>query len=229
MFLRHLQNQLKYRSLSNEAAALAAFKSRTGLTLEDKALEHALTHKSHPQSEDASLKYHLIGDRVLGLYAAEYSSWKYPNLPSQPLEDLANQYVSVQSLSAVGQLWGIQFVARSKNELTPATKSWLVKSIVGAIYTELGPKETRSFVKKHVLGRAVDVQAIADVHLKLGNPRRLLKQLAQKLGQPQPVARLLKETGRESVAPVFIVGMYSGVHKIGEGHGSSLKMAETRV
>jgi dsRNA-specific ribonuclease len=40
---------------------------------------------------------------------------------------------------------------------------------------------------------------------------------------------LLKETGRQSHAPVFIVGMYSGFEKIGEGYGSSLKMAENRV
>jgi large subunit ribosomal protein L44 len=40
---------------------------------------------------------------------------------------------------------------------------------------------------------------------------------------------LIKETGRHSASPVFIVGMYSGFEKIGEGYGSSLQMAETRV
>ena len=53
--------------------------------------------------------------------------------------------------------------------------------------------------------------------------------MAKKLNQPKPVARLLKETGRASTAPVFIVGMYSGNVKVGEGHGSSLKMAEARA
>lgn len=57
----------------------------------------------------------------------------------------------------------------------------------------------------------------------------LLSNIAKKLGQKQPVARLLKETGRASHAPVFIVGMYVGSVKIGEGYGSSLLMAETRV
>lgn len=41
--------------------------------------------------------------------------------------------------------------------------------------------------------------------------------------------RLLKETGRFSNSPIFIVGIYSGVDKLGEGFGSSLKMAEYRV
>jgi large subunit ribosomal protein L44 len=42
-------------------------------------------------------------------------------------------------------------------------------------------------------------------------------------------ARLLKETGRLSNSPVFVVGIYSGADKLGEGFGSSLKMAEYRV
>ena len=42
-------------------------------------------------------------------------------------------------------------------------------------------------------------------------------------------SRLLKETGRYSISPVFVVGIYSGADKLGEGFGSSLKMAEFRV
>jgi large subunit ribosomal protein L44 len=41
--------------------------------------------------------------------------------------------------------------------------------------------------------------------------------------------RLLKETGRFSNSPLFVVGIYSGLDKLGEGFGSSLKMAEYRA
>lgn len=41
--------------------------------------------------------------------------------------------------------------------------------------------------------------------------------------------RLLEESGRLSNAPSFVVGIFSGASKLGEGVGSSLKMAETRV
>ena len=41
--------------------------------------------------------------------------------------------------------------------------------------------------------------------------------------------RLLKETGRLSNSPMFVVGIFSGADKRGEGFGSSLKMAEYRV
>lgn len=41
--------------------------------------------------------------------------------------------------------------------------------------------------------------------------------------------RLLKETGRLSNSPIFVVGIFSGADKLGEGFGSSLRMAEYRV
>jgi large subunit ribosomal protein L44 len=45
----------------------------------------------------------------------------------------------------------------------------------------------------------------------------------------ESLSRLLKETGRFSIAPVFVVGIYFGQDKLGEGFGSSLSMAEFRV
>lgn len=41
--------------------------------------------------------------------------------------------------------------------------------------------------------------------------------------------RLLKETGRYSQSPIFVVGIFSGPDQLGEGFGSSLRMAEYRV
>ena len=42
-------------------------------------------------------------------------------------------------------------------------------------------------------------------------------------------SRLLKETGRFSNSPVFVVGIFSGADQLGEGFGASLRMAEYRV
>lgn len=41
--------------------------------------------------------------------------------------------------------------------------------------------------------------------------------------------RLLKESGRDSHMPLFVVGIFSENQKLGEGYGSSLKMAEWRA
>ena len=39
----------------------------------------------------------------------------------------------------------------------------------------------------------------------------------------------MRESGRASNSPIYVVGIFSGVDKLGEGFGSSLKMAEYRV
>lgn len=47
--------------------------------------------------------------------------------------------------------------------------------------------------------------------------------------QLRSLSRLLSETGRLSSSPVFVVGIFSGSDKLGEGFGTSLKMAEYRA
>ena len=56
-----------------------------------------------------------------------------------------------------------------------------------------------------------------------------LARTVTKFGRERPVSRLLKETGRMSNSPMFVVGIYTGEDKLGEGFGSSLRMAEYRV
>lgn len=65
--------------------------------------------------------------------------------------------------------------------------------------------------------------------LKFLDPKKALKELVAKYNREPPKSRLLKETGRFSNTPVFVVGIYSGAEQIGEAFGSSLKMAEFRV
>ncbi|CAG8654071.1 13918_t:CDS:2, partial [Acaulospora colombiana] len=45
----------------------------------------------------------------------------------------------------------------------------------------------------------------------------------------QNIFRLLRESGRSTNSPIYVVGIFSGVDKLGEGFGSSLKMAEYRA
>lgn len=218
-------------------AAFAAFASRTGILIKDpKTMLDSVTHKSFVARSEDSDRYQLLGSNVLSLVATEYVLAKYPNLPSDAALNIVNSFIGDFSLADVGRIWGVQFILRAKTAqgqttptASPAVRAWVVQSIIGALYKEQGASASRTIIHKHILSRAVDVQAHVDLHVKMRNPRRLLVALAKKLKQTKPVARLLKETGRHSVAPVFIVGMYSDAQKIGEGHGSSLQMAETRV
>lgn len=96
-----------------------------------------------------------------------------------------------------------------------------VRAVVGAIYTYCGRETARSFVKAHILSRHFDLQKLfAFLH-----PTRELSRLCAREEFDPPVARLLSETGRLSRTPVFVVGIFSGNDKLGEGAAASLQEA----
>lgn len=100
-----------------------------------------------------------------------------------------------------------------------------VKALIGALYLHAGRKTARDFIYDHILSR----------HLQIANlfqfPRatRDLARLCAREDFPEPVARMLSETGRKSIAPVFVVGIFSGEEKLGEGAAASLGEARTRA
>ena len=192
------------------------------------------------------------------MYTSEHVLAKYPILPAQVCDSIVKSFIGQSSLASIGKNFGVQFVMRSKvwfsftqdkahteepapykvanalkktktDATPPAVTSWVVESLVGLIYQEMGAKEAREFISKHVLSRAVDTEAHYNNYLKMRAPKLILSKLLRVQGKPAAVARLLKESGRTSSTPVFIVGIYSGTEKIGESYGSSLKMAEVKV
>ena len=61
------------------------------------------------------------------------------------------------------------------------------------------------------------------------HPTRDLSRLCAREGFQAPIARVISETGRRSRHPVFIVGVFSGNDKLGEGAGASLDEARIRA
>lgn len=97
----------------------------------------------------------------------------------------------------------------------------------------------RSFVHQHFLSRLVpsistnlpSQTASSSILplLKFQNPTRILSLQLQSASLPPLQHKLLKESGRLSAHPTFIIGAFSGSVKLGEGFGSSLRMAEWRA
>ncbi|KAI1377758.1 54S ribosomal protein L3 [Hypoxylon crocopeplum] len=98
-----------------------------------------------------------------------------------------------------------------------------VRAVIGAIYLYCGREPAKTFLKAHVLSRKLDLENLFEFKL----PTRELARLCAREDFEAPVARLLSETGRLSRTPVFVVGIYSGRDKLGEGTGSSLDKART--
>lgn len=100
-----------------------------------------------------------------------------------------------------------------------------VRALIGALHMHLGSPLVKRFFRDHFLSRHLDISTLFDFR----TPTRDLSRLCAREGFDNPVARLISETGRLSRHPVFVVGVYSGKDKLGEGAGSSLDEARTRA
>ena len=100
-----------------------------------------------------------------------------------------------------------------------------VRALFAAIYLHAGAAATQTFFSAHVLSRRLDMASL----FVLAQPTRDLSRLCAREGFEAPVARILAESGRLSRHPVFVVGVYSGADKLGEGAGASLNEARFRA
>lgn len=100
-----------------------------------------------------------------------------------------------------------------------------VRALVGAIYLHAGKKAAYNFFKAHILSRHLDVSKLFEFQ----QPTRDLSKLCAREGFESPVARMLSETGRKSRTPVFVVGVFAGKDKLGEGSGGSMDEARIRA
>lgn len=108
---------------------------------------------------------------------------------------------------------------------TETAYSNFVKAVIGSIYLHAGRAAAKAFVKQHVLSRHLQIGSL----FRFENPVRELSRLCAREDFEFPVARILSETGRHSRTPVFVVGIFSGSEKLGEGAGGTLMEARTRA
>lgn len=101
-----------------------------------------------------------------------------------------------------------------------------VRSIIGGLYTHCGEPACKEFINHHILSRKLPLEEM----FQFNKPTRELVRLCEKLDFEHPIQiRLMAETGRLSSHAIYVVGVFSGTEKLGEGVGSSLNEAKTRA
>ncbi|TFY73580.1 hypothetical protein EWM64_g10432, partial [Hericium alpestre] len=176
----------------------------------------------------------MLGNSLLGLFAAEHLNTSYPHLPTRALKAAVSAYVGPMTCASVAREMGAAPLLRwHRTPPTPARPavlhydalSSIPRALTALVYQHRSLPTARTFAQSFFLSREVDLRSM----LKFRDPKLSLIETVAKFGREKPVSRLLKETGRYSISPVFVVGIYSGADKLGEGFGSSLKMAEYRA
>lgn len=170
----------------------------------------------------------------MGLFATEHINATYPYLPTRVLKAAITAHVGSMTCASVANEMGAAPLLRWRRTpnapnrpgiLHPDALSSIPRAITALIYQKRSLLSARKFVQSYFLTREIDLRGM----IKFRDPKAALLEMVAKFGAERPKSRLLRETGRFSRAPVFVVGVFSGEDQLGEGFGSSLKMAEYRA
>jgi len=227
-------------------AALHAFASRIGLTPSQtptNRIQQICTHPSfvpfytqynpqHTITSNGSLA--ALGNSLLGLFAAEHLHVSYPHLPGKAIKAAVTAYVGPTTCAAIAREFGASPLIRWKRTPSAMDRPALLlddalasipRSIIAVLYQDKSIDAARRFFNDHFISREFDMRSL----LRFRDPKLSLAKTVSQFKREPPKSRLLSETGRLSSSPVFVVGIYSGTDKLGEGFGTSLKMAEYRA
>ncbi|MFS0736577.1 ribonuclease III [Sphingomonas sp. 1P06PA] len=185
----------------------------------------ALTHASTGIANYERLEF--LGDRVLGLIAAEWLFELFPEEPEGALSRRINALVSRESCAQVGREIGVQRQLKlgkqarddgaqhSDNVVGDA-----VEALLGALYLDAGLAGARDFVRRHWAG-LVDGQRLAPRH-----PKSALQEWAAANRCRPPVYVMAGRAGPHH-QPTFRVTVEIPGRAAAEAEGNSKQEAET--
>jgi ribonuclease-3 len=185
----------------------------------------ALTHSSHGDPDYQRLEF--LGDRVLGLTAADWLFERFPDEPEGKLSRRLNALVSGETCATIGRTLGVPAHVRLGKQARDdgAQQSDyvigdVVEALIGALYLEAGMDEVRRFIRS-AWADQVDEQRTAPQH-----PKSTLQEFAAAKGWRPPVYGDLRRSGPHH-APHFSLTVEIPNRASATGEGSSKQEAET--
>jgi len=211
---------------------LTEFMTKLGVTYNDQSLlATALTHRSY-LNENKSTKEHnerleFLGDAVLELVVTEYLYKNYPN-PEGELTNWRSALVKTETISQVSLELGVEeYLLMSKGEAKSFGRSRQLllanafEAISGSLYLDQGYEAARDFIAKNLLTR---LDHILKEKLYI-DPKSEFQEMAQEHEGITPRYDVISEEGPDHNKK-FLVGVFVGDTKWGEGAGSSKQIAQ---
>ena len=214
---------------------MTAFAARLGYNIEDlPSLQLAFTHRSvvRPFNTEEMSPYHnsrliLLGRVTATQIVNSFLYKNYPNLDGGMMWDIATSMMNLANLNKLGESLGISELIISKQLVNEATIGKTFLAVIGTVYIDRGIAAAEKLVHQFIIAQFKETD-MRDL-IKIAHPNFMLERVLSSMNKPRPKARLLKETGRLSHFPTFVVCIYSGDQLLGEGSGSSLKRAQSEA
>lgn len=204
-----------------------------GTVFEDKdLLRTSLVHRSYLNENPGFKLPHnerleFLGDAVLELVVTDYLYHHY-NLPEGELTNLRAAVVRGEMLSRIAEellLDDYLLLSRGERKDTGKARQYIlanaVEAVIGAVYLDQGYDAARKLIEQYVISKLEEVLANG-LHI---DAKSKFQELAQEKFRTTPSYQVLHESGLDH-AKHFIVGVFVGSTKWGEGDGSSKQEAQ---
>lgn len=166
-----------------------------------------------------------LGPELVSTQSAMVASPNNPNIVEKRRRSISNRTVYDDEFGEPKSSGIEQSIDLSQGVTMEKASANFVRAVIGAVYLHAGRAASKQFYKDHFMSRQLNMASL----FQFRTPTKDLSKLCAREGFQPPIARILSETGRLSRHPVFVVGVFSGKEKLGEGAGSSLDEARTRA
>ncbi len=182
-------------------------------------------HRSAGLKQNERLEF--LGDAVLELAVTENLFAKYDR-PEGEMTSWRSALVKGESLSAEARRIGMdEYICVSRGEAKNSGKARdlilanALEALIGAIYIDQGYNEAKKFVEEHIIYKLDEI--LENQHYI--DAKSQLQEIAQEKFSITPTYETISETGPDHNKK-FIVGVYIGKKKVGDGEGNSKQQAQ---
>ncbi|RMF58397.1 MAG: ribonuclease III [Calditrichaeota bacterium] len=217
-----------------EARVVETFQQKFHIHFHDpRLLATALKHRSYlnltnePRTQ-SNERLEFLGDAVLDLVVTHYLYEKFPNKTEGYLSKVKSILVSkpvMGDIAAELSLGQLMLMNRGEEKTGGRKRQSILadafEAIIGAIYLDNGYDSAKKFINDYLLK---DIKKILRKGL-YKNYKSILLEYAQGTTRGVPVYRIIEESGPDH-AKEFVIGVWIGNEKLGEGKGRSKKIAE---
>ena len=210
---------------------LSALAQRLGYKLSQlPSLQMALTHISVIAGNVCLPNDRLVslGSAASSHYVSEFLYHTYPNMNGVSIRDVVEFLTEQKLLTSISKHLGIADLLLHTAKLESPEHSDIFSeaflAVLGALQVDQGPMAVRKIIY-NVLIPQLKNEDLSEI-IKFKHPRFMLSTVLKIKGMPSPNVHLLKESGRATHFPTFMMGVYSGKKLLAEGFGSSKRRAE---
>jgi ribonuclease-3 len=219
-----------------ELPSLTPLTEKLGVSFtEESVLRTALTHRSYlnenPAFElDHNERLEFLGDAVLELVVTDFLYQNYP-LPEGELTNLRSAVVRGEMLSKIAVEMDLEpylLLSRGESKDTGKARQYIlanaVEAVIGAVYKDQGYDAAKKIIDTFMIAKLPEV---VEKGLYIDTKSKF-QELAQDRFRITPVYTVLSESGLDHEKE-FVIGVFLGKKKMGEGKGSSKQEAQQQA